>query len=169
MQTGSEPIVGDIDFAALAKRVKAWGVELGFAKVGIAGVDLREDEAHLQEWLRQGHHGTMDYMQRHGTRRSRPQELQPGTVRVISVRMNYLPAGVDATVAWRTLGDGERAYISRYALGRDYHKLIRNRLQKLADRIASETGPFGYRAFTDSAPVLEKALARNAGLGWIGK
>ena len=169
MQTGSEPIVGDIDFAALAKRIKVWGAELGFAKVGITGVDLREDEARLQEWLRQGHHGTMDYMQRHGTRRSRPQELQPGTVRVISVRMNYLPAGVDATAAWRTLGDGERAYISRYALGRDYHKLIRNRLQKLADRIASETGPFGYRAFTDSAPVLEKALARNAGLGWIGK
>jgi len=169
MQTGSEPIVGDIDFAALAKRIKVWGAELGFAKVGITGVDLREDEARLQEWLRQGHHGTMDYMQRHGTRRSRPQELQPGTVRVISVRMNYLPAGVDATAAWRTLGDGERAYISRYALGRDYHKLIRNRLQKLADRIASETGPFGYRASTDSAPVLEKALARNAGLGWIGK
>ncbi|HVX05669.1 MAG TPA: tRNA epoxyqueuosine(34) reductase QueG [Rhodanobacteraceae bacterium] len=167
MPTVSETTFDAIDFAALARRIKAWGVELGFAKVGIAGIDLRDDETHLQEWLRQGRHGTMDYMQHHGTRRSRPQELQPGTVRVISARMNYLPDKVDA--AWRTLGDGERAYISRYALGRDYHKLIRNRLQKLADRIATETGPFGYRAFTDSAPVLEKALARNAGLGWIGK
>ena len=169
MQTGSETSVDAIDFATLAGRIKAWGAELGFAKVGITGVDLRDDETHLQEWLRQGRHGTMDYMQHHGTKRSRPQELQPGTVRVISVRMNYLPDGVDATAAWRTLGDGERAYISRYALGRDYHKLIRNRLQKLADRIAAEIGSFGYRAFTDSAPVLEKALARNAGLGWIGK
>ena len=169
MNSGGAALSTNTDFAALAQRIKAWGVELGFAKVGITGVDLREDEAHLQEWLRQGRHGTMDYMLHHGTRRSRPQELQPGTVRVISVRMNYLADSVDATVAWRTLGDGERAYISRYALGRDYHKLIRNRLQKLADRIATETGPFGYRAFTDSAPVLEKALARNAGLGWIGK
>ena len=169
MQTGSGASADVIDFATLAGRIKTWGVELGFAKVGITGVDLREDEARLQEWLRQGRHGSMDYMQHHGTRRSRPQELQPGTLRVISVRMNYLPGGVDATAAWRTLGDGERAYISRYALGRDYHKLIRNRLQKLANRIAAETGPFGYRAFTDSAPVLEKALARNAGLGWIGK
>ncbi len=158
-----------MDLSALAGRIKAWGEELGFAKVGIAGVALEEDEAHLLAWLREGRHGTMDYMQRHGTRRSRPAELQPGTVRVISVRLDYFPKDADADAAWQTLADGERAYIARYALGRDYHKLIRHRLQKLADRIAAEVGPFGYRAFTDSAPVLEKALARNAGLGWIGK
>jgi epoxyqueuosine reductase len=109
----------------------------------------------------------MDYMQRHGTRRSRPAELVPGTVRVISVRMDYWPAG--AAAADKLLGDPARAYLSRYALGRDYHKVIRKRLQKLADRIEALTGPFGYRAFTDSAPVLEKALAQKAGLGWIGK
>ncbi|HET7930203.1 MAG TPA: tRNA epoxyqueuosine(34) reductase QueG, partial [Rhodanobacteraceae bacterium] len=153
----------------LAQRIRDWGVELGFAQVGFTGVELGEDEAHLQAWLDAGRHGSMDYMQRHGLKRSRPQELQPGTVRVISARMNYFPHGSDPDAAWQTLADGERAYISRYALGRDYHKLIRNRLQKLATRIETETGPFGYRAFTDSAPILEKALARNAGLGWIGK
>jgi epoxyqueuosine reductase len=169
MDPARETTAADIDFAGLAARIKAWGAELGFGKIGIAGVDLHEDEAHLLAWLREGRHGTMDYMQRHGTRRSRPAELQPGTVRVISARMDYSPTGADAGAAWQTLRDGDRAYIARYALGRDYHKLIRNRLQKLADRIAAETGPFGYRAFTDSAPVLEKALARNAGLGWVGK
>lgn len=169
MNIGSKAASANIDFAALAARIKAWGAELGFAKVGITGVELDEDEGRLLAWLREGRHGTMDYMQRHGTKRSRPQELQPGTVRVVSARMDYFPTGADSEAAWRTLRDGERAYISRYALGRDYHKLIRSRLQKLADRIESETGPFGYRAFTDSAPVLEKALARNAGLGWIGK
>ena len=169
METGSQTAAVGMDFAALAKRIKAWGIELGFAKVGIAGVELDDDEARLLEWLRQGRHGTMDYMQRHGSKRSRPAELQPGTVRVVSARMDYSPTGADADTAWQTLRDGERAYIARYALGRDYHKLIRGRLQKLADRIATETGPFGYRAFADSAPVLEKALARNAGLGWIGK
>jgi epoxyqueuosine reductase len=159
----------NIDFTALAQRIKAWGAELGFAQVGIAGVELGEDAAHLKAWLDEGRHGSMDYMQRHGSKRSRPAELQPGTVRVISARLNYFPSGTDTEAAWQTLRDGERAYISRYALGRDYHKLIRNRLQKLATRIETETGPFGYRAFTDSAPILEKALARNAGLGWIGK
>src|SRR6185312_11833953 len=166
MQTGSEAIAEAIDFAALAQRIKAWGKELGFAKIG---VDLREDEARLQAWLEQGRHGSMDYMQRHGSKRSHPDELQPGTVRVISARMDYFPHDMNADAAWQTLADGERAYISRYALGRDYHKLIRSRLQKLADRIAGEVGPFGYRAFADSAPVMEKALARNAGLGWVGK
>ena len=169
MQTGSEAIADAIDFAALAQRIKTWGVELGFAKIGITGVDLREDEAHLQAWLEQGRHGSMDYMQRHGSKRSRPDELQPGTVRVISARMDYFPRDMNVEAAWQTLAEGNRAYISRYALGRDYHKLIRGRLQRLADRIAGEVGPFGYRAFTDSAPVMEKALARNAGLGWIGK
>ncbi|HEX7368787.1 MAG TPA: tRNA epoxyqueuosine(34) reductase QueG [Rhodanobacteraceae bacterium] len=169
MSPDSGTAASPIDFTALAQRIKAWGKQLGFAKIGITGVDLADDEAHLLAWLEQGRHGTMNYMQQHGTKRSRPAELQPGTVRVISARMDYFPQGVDASAAWHTLGDGERAYVSRYALGRDYHKLIRNRLQKLAKRIETETGPFGYRAFTDSAPILEKALARNAGLGWIGK
>ena len=169
MPTVSETNFDAIDLAGLARRIKAWGIELGFAKVGITDVDLREDEARLQAWLEQGHHGSMDYMRRHGSKRSRPAELQPGTVRVISARVDYFPHRTDVDAAWQTLADGERAYIARYALGRDYHKLIRNRLQKLADRIANEVGPFGHRAFTDSAPVMEKALARNAGLGWIGK
>jgi epoxyqueuosine reductase len=144
-----------------------WARALGFAAVGVSGIDLAEDEAHLLDWLRQGCHGEMEYMQRHGTLRSRPQELLPGTLRVISVRMDYLPQGQAEAEA--VLAEPRLAYVSRYALGRDYHKLIRSRLQKLADRIAEAVGPFGYRVFTDSAPVLEKALARNAGLGWIGK
>jgi epoxyqueuosine reductase len=157
----------DIDLSALTARIRTWGAELGFAKLGIAGIELDQDEAHLLNWLHEGRHGAMEYMQRHGVKRSRPHELQPGTVRVISARMNYFPEG--SRGAWQTLRDPERGYIARYALGRDYHKLMRARLQKLADRIEAEIGPFGYRAFADSAPVLEKALARNAGLGWIGK
>jgi len=157
----------DIDLSALTIRIKTWGAELGFAKLGIAGIELDQDEAHLLNWLHEGRHGAMEYMQRHGVKRSRPHELQPGTVRVISARMNYFPEG--SRDAWQTLRDPERGYIARYALGRDCHKLMRARLQKLADRIETEIGPFGYRAFADSAPVLEKALARNAGLGWIGK
>jgi len=157
----------DLDYRALARHIKRWGLELGFQQVGITDTDLGEDEARLLHWLETGRHGAMDYMQRHGTRRSRPAELVPGTVRVISVRMDYWPAG--AAAADRQLEDPAHAYLSRYALGRDYHKVIRKRLQKLADRIEVLTGPFGYRAFTDSAPVLEKALAQKAGLGWIGK
>ncbi len=137
------------------------------ARVGIAGVELAEDEAHLVNWLDAGFHGEMDYMARHGTQRSRPHDLAPGTVRVIAARMDYAPPGIEN--AWDVLSDDGRAYVSRYALGRDYHKILRHRLQKLADRIGDVTGPFGYRVFTDSAPVLEKALARDAGLGWIGK
>ncbi|MFN3843936.1 MAG: tRNA epoxyqueuosine(34) reductase QueG [Rehaibacterium terrae] len=156
-----------LDYTALASQIKAWGRELGFQQVGIAGVDLGEDERHLLDWLAKGQHGEMDYMARHGTKRSRPAELQPGTLRVISVRMDYGTADADA--AWETIASPERAYVARYALGRDYHKLLRARLQKLADRIETTIGPFGYRAFVDSAPVLERALARNAGLGWIGK
>jgi epoxyqueuosine reductase len=155
------------DPAALARNIQTWGRELGFQQVGFAGVELGEDEAHLRDWLAKGQHGAMDYMARHGDKRSRPDELVPGTLRVISVRMDY-GTGDDAA-AWATLDDGERAYVARYALGRDYHKVLRNRLQKLCDRIAAEIGPFGYRAFVDSAPVLERALARDAGLGWIGK
>lgn len=159
----------DSSNATLVERseLEVWARALGFAAVGVSGIDLGEDEAHLLDWLSQGCHGEMDYMQRHGTLRSRPQALVPGTVRVISVRMDYLPEGQAEAEA--ALADPQRAYVSRYALGRDYHKLMRTRLQKLADRIAKAVGPFGYRVFTDSAPVLEKALARNAGLGWIGK
>jgi epoxyqueuosine reductase len=155
------------DYVALASDIKRWAVELGFAEAGISGTNLGEDEAHLQRWLEHGHHGEMEYMARHGTRRSRPAELEPGTQRVISVRMDYIPPGT--ANAWSVLADGEAGYVSRYALGRDYHKLMRHRLQKLAERIHGVVGDFGYRAYVDSAPVLEKALARNSGLGWIGK
>ncbi|SDD78155.1 tRNA epoxyqueuosine(34) reductase QueG [Aquimonas voraii] len=149
------------------EELERWARALGFAAIGVSGIDLGEDEAHLLDWLAQGCHGEMDYMQRHGTVRSRPEALVPGTLRVISVRMDYLPEGQAEAEA--VLADPQRAYVSRYALGRDYHKLMRARLQKLADRVTEAIGPFGYRVFTDSAPVLEKALARNAGLGWIGK
>lgn len=151
----------------LAIRIRSWARELGFQRAGISDVDLAEDEARLREWLRRGYHGELDYMARHGTRRTRPAELVPGTLRVVSVRMDYLPA--DTADAEMVLGDGHAAYISRYALGRDYHKLLRTRLKRLAHRIEEEVAPLGYRVFTDSAPVMEKALARNARLGWIGK
>ncbi len=157
----------DFDYRALARHIKRWGLELGFQQVGITDTDLGADEARLLQWLKKGRHGAMDYMQRHGTRRCRPAELVPGTVRIISVRMDYWPAAAEP--AEMQLQDPAGAYLSRYALGRDYHKVIRKRLQKLANRIESLTGPFGYRAFTDSAPVMEKALAQKAGLGWIGK
>jgi epoxyqueuosine reductase len=155
------------DFVALAGLIKTWSQELGFQQLGVAGVDLGEDHAHLRDWLAKGQHGRMDYMARHQDLRARPDELVPGTIRVLSVRMDY-GTGEDE-VAWATLDSGESAYVARYALGRDYHRLIRRRLQLLADRISSEAGPFGYRAFVDSGPVLERALARDAGLGWIGK
>ena len=155
------------DMQALAEAIRDWGAELGFQQVGIAGVELERDAEHLRDWLARGQHGSMDYMARHGSKRERPQDLVPGTLRVVSVRMDY-GTGDDAA-AWTTLARGERAYVARYALGRDYHKLMRKRLQQLADRIAAAAGPFGYRVFVDSAPVLERALARNAGLGWIGK
>ncbi|MEY2169983.1 MULTISPECIES: tRNA epoxyqueuosine(34) reductase QueG [unclassified Rhodanobacter] len=156
-----------IDYAALARDIKQWARELGFADAGISGVALGEDERHLEAYLAAGYHGEMDYMARHGAKRARPAELEPGTQRVISVRMDYVPPGTRN--AWEVIRDGEAGYVSRYALGRDYHKLMRNRLQKLAERIHGVVGDFGYRAYVDSAPVLEKALARNAGLGWIGK
>ena len=141
--------------------------ELGFQQVGIADCDLGPAEERLAEWLARGWHGDMDYMAAHGTRRSRPAELVPGTLRVIAVRMNYLPAA--AKPASEVLDDPGAAYVSRYALGRDYHKVMRRRLQRLADRITAEVGPFRYRAFTDSAPVMEVPLAQKAGLGWRGK
>lgn len=155
-----------LDLTALSTTIKEWGRELGFQQVGIAKPDLAEHEAHLDRWLAQGFHGEMDYMAAHGRKRSRPDELVPGTLRVISLRMDYLPG--DTQMAKR-LSDPETAYVSRYALGRDYHKLIRKRLQHLAERIIEHTGELGYRAFVDSAPVLEKAIAEQAGLGWIGK
>ena len=152
--------------AALADQIKSWGRELGFQKVGIAAIDLPQDEQRLLDWLAEGRHGEMAYMQRHGVKRARPAELVPGTVRVISARMDYWPRSADADTV---LADPTLGYVSRYALGRDYHKVIRNRLAELAERVAAAAGSDGYRAFTDSAPVLEKALARDAGLGWIGK
>ena len=154
------------DPAALALRFKALARAHGFQRCGISGIDLGEDESHLRDWLARGLYGTMDWMARHGDKRTRPSELVPGTVRVLSVGLDY---GQDDAAAWDNLHDGERAYVARYALGRDYHKLMRNRLQKLADDIAHDIGPFGHRVFVDSAPVLERALARDAGLGWIGK
>lgn len=155
-----------LDLPALSQAIKDWGRELGFQQVGIAGLDLASHEAHLQRWLAAGYHGEMDYMAAHGNKRSRPDELVPGTLRVISLRMDCLPG--DTQMSQR-LGEPEKAYVSRYALGRDYHKLIRKRIQQLAERIQQAIGPFGYRAFVDSAPVLEKAIAEQAGLGWIGK
>jgi epoxyqueuosine reductase len=154
------------DLPALARRVKALARASGFQRCGISGIELGADEDHLRDWLAQGLYGSMDWMARHGEKRSRPDELIPGTVRVISVGLDY---GRNPDEAWATLNEGERAYVARYALGRDYHKLMRQRLQALADRIADAVGPFGHRVFVDSAPVLERALARNAGLGWIGK
>jgi epoxyqueuosine reductase len=154
------------DLAMLAATIKAWGGELGFQAIGIADLDLVCAEARLLEWLAAGRHGELDYMARHGARRARPAELVPGTVRVISARMDYLP---DAADSWRVMRDGARAFVSRYALGRDYHKVLRGRLRALAERIAGETGRSGYRVFTDSAPVMEVELARKAGLGWRGK
>jgi len=155
------------NYIELSASIRQWGRELGFQQVGITATQLDDDEAHLLNWLDAGRHGEMDYMARHGLKRSRPAELQAGTLRVISARMDYDPP--QARDSWEVIEDANLGYISRYALGRDYHKVLRTRLQKLAERIAGEIGPFGYRAFVDSAPVLEKALARNAGLGWIGK
>lgn len=147
--------------------IRHWGQELGFSKVGVSGVQLEEAEKALERWLIRGYHGEMDYMQHHGSKRSRPAELEPGTLSVISVRMDYLPQATEQAVA--VLEDEQKAYISRYALGRDYHKMMRKRLQQLARRIATAVGDYGYRVFVDSAPVLEKPLAQQAGLGWVGK
>ncbi|MBB3102436.1 tRNA epoxyqueuosine(34) reductase QueG [Azomonas macrocytogenes] len=154
------------DLASIVYAIKDWSRELGFQQAGIAGLSLDEHEAYLKNWLAAGYQGEMDYMSAHGNKRARPAELVPGTLRVISLRMDYLPGDTRMS---QHLAEPEKAYISRYALGRDYHKLVRKRLQQLAERIQQAIGPFGYRAFVDSAPVLEKALAQQAGLGWIGK
>lgn len=155
-----------MNYQELADKIKIWARELGFQKVGICDVDLSEHEAALQKWLDANYHGSMDWMARHGMMRARPDELLPGTVRVISARMDYLPP--EAQFA-SNLSDATQAYISRYALGRDYHKLVRNQLKKLGQRIEQEVGQFGYRPFVDSAPILERPLAQKAGLGWTGK
>jgi epoxyqueuosine reductase len=151
---------------ALAQQIRLWASELGFQQVGITDVNLGDHEGYLQKWLDAGHHGTMDYMARHGTKRSRPAELEPGTRRVISVRMDYL---ADDTRPMEVLESPSLAYISRYALGRDYHKLVRKRLSQLAQRIEQAACGGRYRAFVDSAPVLERAVAEKTGLGWIAK
>jgi epoxyqueuosine reductase len=158
---------GKVEYADLAASIRRWGRELGFAAVGISDVDLSAAAPRLKAWLAEGRHGAMDYMAKHGEKRTQPASLLPGTVSVIAVRMNYLAAGAQATEP--VLEDGSRAFISRYALGRDYHKLMRRRLQQFASRIEAEIGPMGYRAFVDSAPVMEVELARKAGLGWRGK
>ena len=150
----------------LADRIKEWGLALGFAGVRIAPTELAEAEDGLSAWLAAGFHGTMDYMASHGLKRARPQELLPGTRSVIVARMNYWPVAADAA---DNLNDPRRAYISRYALGRDYHKLLRARLQALADRITAAIGPTACRVFVDSAPVMEAALGAQSGAGWRGK
>ena len=152
---------------ALKREIISWSRELGFQQAGVSDIDLSQAETRLAEWLDAKFHGTMHYMERHGSRRSRPEELVPGTVRVISVRMDYLVEEQDAAIG--LLDHSSKAYISRYALGRDYHKVLRQRLQKLASQIEARIGSFGYRVFVDSAPVLEKAIAEKAGLGWVGK
>lgn len=146
--------------------IRRWGMELGFNAIGFAGIELNAAETRLMDWLARGYHGEMDYMARHGAKRARPAELIPGTRTVITARLDYLPA---EHAAETILGAAERAYVSRYALGRDYHKLMRNKLQRLAERIANEAGAFNYRVFSDSAPVLEVELAAASGLGWRGK
>lgn len=155
------------DYSQLRQDVIEWSTSLGFNHTGFTSTDLGKHEAHFLNWLDAGHHGEMDYMQRHADLRINPPALHEGTLSVISVRMNYLPTG--HAEPWSVINNGRLGYVSRYALGRDYHKLMRKRLQQLADKIQSAVGEFGYRAFVDSAPVLEKATAENAGLGWIGK
>jgi epoxyqueuosine reductase len=153
--------------AELAERIRVWGRELGFQQVGISDIDLAQAEQRLADWLARQYHGEMSYMERHGRKRSRPEQLVPGTISVVSVRMDYLPEKHERLEA--LLDHPEAAYVSRYALGRDYHKVLRGRLRALARNIESVIGPFGHRVFVDSAPVLEKPIAEKAGLGWIGK
>ena len=156
----------DYDYALLARSIKTWGRELGFQAVGIADTDLAAAESRLAGWLAAGFHGDMDYMARHGLKRARPAELRPGTLRVISTRMDYQP---EAAAGWSVIGAPGKAYIARYATGRDYHKVLRRRLRELARRIEREVGRFGPRVYTDSAPVMEVELAAKGGLGWRGK
>jgi epoxyqueuosine reductase len=157
----------DLNLTLLVDEIRRWGKALGFQQVGITDVDLSRAEGQLDDWLKNGYHGEMEYMSRHGRKRSRPELLMPGAVSVISVRMDYRPE--EATPPETLLDHKSKAYISRYALGRDYHKVLRTRLKALAGKLGSRIGPYGHRVFVDSAPVLEKPLAEKAGLGWIGK
>ena len=156
----------EIDFKQLATDIKDWGVELGFQEVSITDIDLSEYEHHLEEWIDRNYHGVMSYMADNHDKRCHPEQLVPGTIRVVCVRLDYALESDDSLASMHNTGT---AYVSRYARGRDYHKLIRKRLQKFARRIQDVAGPFGYRAFVDSAPVLERALAEKSGMGWIGK
>ncbi len=156
----------NIDWPSLAQHIKTWGIELGFQQVGITDTDLTEAEEKFNAWLEKDYHGAMHFMEKHGAKRTRPAELLPGTQRIISVRMDYLSPH-SKTIA--ILNDGNKAFISRYAVGRDYHKVLKKKLQQLAEKITGVVGEFGYRAFVDSAPVLEKPVAAKAGLGWQGK
>ncbi|MFG6489566.1 tRNA epoxyqueuosine(34) reductase QueG [Roseateles sp. BYS78W] len=167
-----QEVLSTVDAAALLNRLRGWARELGFSQIAVADVDLSSAEPGLQAWLDAGHHGRMHYMASHGMRRARPAELVPGTLRVVTARMDYLPQQTEPgwqAVEWAGLATPEQAQISIYARGRDYHKVLRNRLQKLAEKLEAEVGPLGYRVFTDSAPVLEVELAARSGLGWRGK
>lgn len=161
-----------LDVIQLVSRVRVWALELGFSQIGVSGVDLSHAEPGLLAWLAEGFHGDMAYMAAHGTRRARPAELVPGTLSVLTARMDYLPASTPEgwqALEWGRLQQPTEAVVSLYARGRDYHKVLRQRLQKLADRLQTEVGPLGHRVFTDSAPVMEAELARQSGLGWRGK
>ena len=160
------------DGAAVLEQLRAWGSELGFSQIGVAGIDLSSVEPRLAAWLNNGFHGEMDYMAAHGMKRARPAELVAGTLSVITARLDYLPPTTSATwqaIEWARLADPEAAAVSLYARGRDYHKVLRQRLRQLADRLVETIGPFGHRVFTDSAPVLEVELAARSGIGWRGK
>jgi epoxyqueuosine reductase len=167
-----QEVPSTVDASALLFRLRGWAHELGFSQIAVADVDLSSAEPGLQAWLDAGHHGRMHYMATHGMKRARPAELVPGTLRVITARMDYLPQATEPgwqAVEWAGLAQPEQAQISIYARGRDYHKVLRQRLQKLAEKLEAEVGPLGYRVFTDSAPVLEVELAARSGLGWRGK
>ncbi len=151
----------------LTRKIKAWAYSLGLSAIGITDTDLGDAEARLEAWLAENHHGEMGYMKKHGIKRSRPATLEPGTLRVISARLNYLPEALAKST--EILGDPQLAFVARYTLGRDYHKVLRKRLQKLVQLIQTEAVAASFRVFVDSAPVMEKPLAQKAGLGWIGK
>lgn len=161
-----------IDAQALMSELRGWALELGFSQIGVADIDLASAEGGLLAWLEAGFHGSMGYMAAHGLKRARPAELVPGTVRVITARMDYLPRATPGdwqAIEWGRLADPARGQVSLYARGRDYHKVLRARLQQLAEKLAARVGPLGHRAFTDSAPVLEVELASRSGIGWRGK
>ena len=155
-----------LNFTTLKQKIKSWGKSLNFQAVGVSHCELSEAEEHLKNWLAQGFQAEMDYMHKHGLKRTRPALLVPGTISIISVRMAYYPP-TEAII--KRMEDPNQAIIANYALGKDYHYIIRDKLKQLAEKISEEIGPFGYRAFTDSAPVMERAIAQEAGLGWIGQ